>query len=69
MRGFALDALEYRNGAAAPDLHALAALDALKYADIFDRQRALLALVANAACAADDSRFRRHNGLEFADQR
>lgn len=69
LRGFAFDALEHWNGAPAPNLHARAAIDAFEEADVFDRQNALLALVAGAARAADDGRFGRHNAVKFAAQR
>ena len=60
MRGFILNALEHRHGAPAPDFEARAAFDALEHADVFDRQDAFLALVANAAGAIGYGRFRRH---------
>ena len=69
VRGFALDALEHGHGAPAPNFHALAAIDALEHADIFDRQDALLALIASAAGAIDDGRFGRHIGAKFDSQR
>lgn len=69
MRSFAPDALEDGDGASAPDLHARAAIDAFKHADIFDRQDAFLALIASAARATDGGRFGRHNGLKLDAQR
>ena len=53
MRRFALDALEHGHDAPAPELQALAAIDALKEADVLDRQGALFALIVRAAGATE----------------